>query len=91
MRIDGFKDGGAEIVFFRKMTKFQQGGGIWHGRAGKNDSRKSTHGLAVINGIFQSFIVSVITLLKGVEAQHAVPANGWTTGVYHWDEMAWEQ
>ena len=74
--VDGFENGRAEVVFLQKTPEFEQGGGVGHGIGGEVDAEERTHGLAVVNGVFERFVGQSIPLLEEVEAQHALQTDG---------------
>ncbi|SOQ09838.1 hypothetical protein CFBP1573P_02686 [Pseudomonas syringae pv. persicae] len=56
---------------FQQAAKTQQGGGIRCRLATQVDTHKTADGLAVVDGIFATFIGETETLLHDVHAQHA--------------------
>ena len=57
------------------MTEAQQRGGVRHALDGQIESDEVTHGLAVIDRIFQRLVGQRIPLLQEVDPQHAFQAS----------------
>ena len=57
-------------VFFQQAAKLQQRRRIGHLLPAKVDAQKISHRLAVVDGVFQSFVAQAEPLLQKVHAQH---------------------
>ncbi len=71
MLVNRFKQHSCQLMGFQQATKSQQGGGIWCRLTAQVDADKPTNGLAVVDGIFGTFIGETKTLLHDIHAQHA--------------------
>ena len=78
VRVDGFENGRAQVVFLQKPPELEQGGGVGHGMGSKVDPEERAHGLAVVNGILKGFVGQTIPLLEEIQAQHALQPDGRT-------------
>lgn len=75
MLVNGFKQHSRELMGFQQAAKSQQGSGIRCRVTAQVDADKTTNGLAVVYGIFGSFIGETQTLLLDIHAKHARQLN----------------
>ena len=75
MLVNRFKEHPRQLVRFQQAAKSQQGGGIRCRLAAQVDAHKTTDGLAVVDGIFGTFIGETETLLHDIHTQHARQPN----------------
>jgi hypothetical protein len=74
--VDLLEDPLGQGMFLQQVTETQQRGGVRHALDGQVDTDEVTHGLAIVDIIFERLVGEGVPLLQEVDPQRALQANG---------------